>query len=184
MEKIEIRLATSCSDEYCDDVPDVAKILFTPALIHKIRSLRTAVINAKADTIGVFDCTPEWCSDDGNDELDTWEGGIEALQMIVTDGFVQWEGLIKHTNDTISTESISMDTLQEIEMLLSAQTHADLWKLRKKIKSTLVKPLLTIELEKSKVLEAPRKELLLLMGHLETDAAKELLEQRLKSKDV
>ena len=182
MRELEVRL-TVMSGDYAD-APSVAKILFSLPLVKRIKALRTAVMKIKADTIGAFDYSPDWFNDSIDDELEAWDGSIRSLQMIVTDGFVQWEGLIKHTNDTISTESISMDTLQEIEMLLSAQTHADLWKLRKKIKSTLVKPLLTIALEKSKVLEAPRKELLLLMGHLETDAAKELLEQRLKSKDV
>ena len=116
--EIKYSLDVYIQDDYQTE-PDRAEVIITPALIKRIRKLNKIVKELEVWRIQEFDYTPVWMVQTDDDTYKEWEEGyVDCLTLNVEDNSFNWEGTIKHTNITITTENISMKGLKELNKVL------------------------------------------------------------------
>lgn len=104
-----------CNDDYFDEYPPHAEIIFYPELIERIIELNKTVTKVKAYKITDWDETPDFLSDENGKE---WEGRSECKMLNVCENSISWGAYIKNTNITIETYEISMSEILEINKVL------------------------------------------------------------------
>jgi len=143
-------LDVSCRDDYTDNYPDHIKIELTKDFVDRMIELRNAVINTKAYRISIFQNADQYFStsmdiESGDDVLVDYDEALDGEILNITEHYIRWNAVLRHTDIKIESGEISFNLLLEIH----------------------------------KVMNAPLKELPLLIADLISDEAKEMLSERL-----
>lgn len=105
-----------CNDEYCNEYPVKAKIELNKERVERILTLNETVKELKVLKICEWDYVDYLASDPGDaGDDEEWDGSVECEQCCIYDTSVSWTAILKHTNISIDTDSVSIKELEEIK---------------------------------------------------------------------
>lgn len=112
---MKLELSVSSSND-CVDSPSLAVVIITPLLTQRIRHLSSAVKALDANSVNVWDGSPDWFTEedtlDENTDTPTRNlARIECVLLNVTREDFYWTGIIKHTDVRCSTDSVPISRL-------------------------------------------------------------------------
>ena len=111
---VEFKRDVSVYDNYCDG-PAVAKIELSQEDIERILKLSKVVKKNKVHAIVDWDCTPEFFTYDDDGTLKEWtEGNVDCLMIHISENHINWGGNIKHTDITLSVDTIPIPKLKRV----------------------------------------------------------------------
>lgn len=124
--KVEIRLEIYTNNDWLEIEPDFALVIFNKDLIDKIDYYQRAMLSVGADKISCYSYEPDFkCIEvDENYEetgnlVDCEDFRTELMMMNVTGTSVYWSFCIKHTNDELTTERISLESIKQLYLIES-----------------------------------------------------------------
>ena len=111
-----MKLEVFCTDEYYDEYPLYARIIFTKEQTKRIIELHKALTSVKAAKICDYDSPDEWLADDQDVP---WNGRVDCGMVMVWDSHVRWHDYIKNTSIRIETYEVPMWEILEINRVLT-----------------------------------------------------------------
>ncbi len=108
---IPIELSVTIDNENLSDI-NIARINLTESKIEWIKKMSRIVKRNKVAHISAYDCSATYLYRDDEetdpDNVTEPDTNTECDMIVITDTGFYFKGYIKHTSDTISTESISI----------------------------------------------------------------------------